>query len=490
MEIKVQFRWLLASILLVLSAFLGLSPRPHSVRLEMQRAQTAAEAEAWQPASHHTAAAAEQLPWRADLWALAGRYAFQGEDYQAAIEYLIRAADSSASGTIPLPADAWLLLGDAYRQMGELPAAQAAWQEALKVSSAPRPLWERLLEAQLSLGNYPSAIELLQQMSASQPEDASLHFKLGLLLASQEPEAALEPLNQAASQDPAYQTPVTLLRRSIMSGRIGEDPAYSLLSSGRALAQLEQWPFAAEAFRQATLARPDYAEAWAYLGEALQHLPASQAAIDQTNPSDPNAYQALHKALELEPNSVAANSLMALYWSRQRQTDNALQSMRRAVELEPDSPELNAQLGSMLAQSGDYPAAYFAYQRAVDLSPLEPKFHRLLAEFTIMYNYQIVERGLPAARQAVILAPEDAASLDTMAQVFIALGDLSSAERFLNQAVQADRDYPPAYLHLGALYLLRSEWEKGRMALERAFALEPAGATADQARRLMETYFP
>ena len=476
--------------LLALAALLNFSSQMQSGRTELRLAQTSVRAGEWQSASRHYAAAAIEAPWRADLWALAGRYALESGDPQKAVEYLNRSIQVAGSGASNLPEDAWVNLGEAYRQQGDLPSALSAWQEALLHTGTPLELQELILQAQENLGDYPQAVETLHQMIASQQENAGLRFRLGLLLASQEPEAALDVLDEAGRLDPALASPVSTLRRAILSGRIGDDRAYSLVSTGRALAVLEEWPLAAEAFHQAALARPDYAEAWAYLGEALQHLPDASPPGTQPALTGQEALQALNKALELDPDSVAANSMLALYHSRNGQVNQALESIRKAVELEPQSPELNAQLGSILAQSGDFANAYFAYKKATELSPLEPKFYRLLAEFSAAYNYQTVEIGLPAARQAVILAPQDAASLDSLAQVLIKLGDLSSAERFLNQALQINPDYAPAYLHLAAIYLLRDEMENSRSALDQVLSLSPESAAGFQAQRLIEDYFP
>ena len=44
-----------------------------------------------------------------------------------------------------------------------------------------------------------------------------------------------------------------------------------------------------------------------------------------------------------------------------------------------------------------------------------------------------------------------------MGQVLIKLGDDLNAERFLDQAIQADPNYAPAHLHLGFLYLVRGD---------------------------------
>ena len=52
------------------------------------------------------------------------------------------------------------------------------------------------------------------------------------------------------------------------------------MAAGRKLASQGQWELAAYAFQAVTQAQPAYAEGWAYLGEALQHLEDPELAAE------------------------------------------------------------------------------------------------------------------------------------------------------------------------------------------------------------------
>ena len=120
------------------------------------------------------------------------------------------------------------------------------------------------------------------------------------------------------------------------------------------------------------------------------------------------------------------------------------------------------ELGSSLAEQGDLSAAFGHYQKAVEIAPGISQYWQYLALFSVQYNYDVPAVGLPAARQAVILAPEDPTALDTMGWTLLALEDYASAERFLQQALERDPGYPLALLHLGQLYL---QWQEKDNAL-------------------------
>ncbi len=461
---------------LVLTPLLGLSPRPHQADASLESARRAAASGAYLQAASHVGAAAGRLPGRVDLWELAGSYALQGGDPQAAIGYLELAPLDR------LQPEAQVVLGDAYQQAGDLPAAIHTWQAVLDAQKYVDEMYARLWKASLDEGDYDNAIASLQSLVVRHPEDAQLQYRLGLLIATQRPESALAPLAQAARTDASLSPAVEAISSSVASARRADDPAYSLLSAGRALANLDEWALAEEAFFQATQARPDYSEAWAYLGEACQHGNTQRCRQD--------GLSELQQALNLDPASLSANTFLALYWRRQGRYDQALAVLKEAVRLEEGNPVLQSELGNTFAAQGDLQSASQAYLKAVAAAPNDVTFLKLCAEFSLQYEFEIHELALPLARRAVILAPSDPDAMDTMAQVLIKLNDLVNAERFLLRALQADPNFALAHLHLGLLYLLRNEGGRAAQEINLASSLDPNGPAADQAQRLLQSYFP
>jgi tetratricopeptide (TPR) repeat protein len=445
-------------------------------------------------ASRHVANAANYLPWRSDLWELAGRTALQAGDPQTAVQYLERAAqighNTCLSSQCGLSFRGWIELGDAYQQSEDLTSAIHTWLKVLEFEGPSSELAERLVQAYVSQGNYPNAISIMRTLVPTQPDDAQLLYRLGLYTATQNPEEALGLLERAVELEPEFDTPVSKLRREILRARASNDRAYSLIAAGRALASLEEWKLAAEAFHQATLALPDYSEAWAYLGEASQHIGDFQNSPDfgKNHPSD--GLPQLEKALELDPKSLSANTLMALYWKRQMQYDKAIQFMRTAVSLDEENPVLQSELADILAASGDLDEAYDVYQRAASLSNFDPTHQKYLVAFCMRYDYHVEEIALPVARQLVVQYPDQPANLDLMAQVLIQLGDLTTAERFLVRSLQIDTSYAPAHLHLGLVYILQENRTAAYRELNQAISLDSRSAVTSQARRLLDTYFP
>lgn len=466
-----------AALLLLTLALLGFSARPPAARQDLERARPALQNGVFHEAAGRLALPAGRLLGRSDLWEQAGRHALAGGDPQAAIDYLEQAPPPGLTG------QGWLDLGDAYQQTGNLPAAVQAWERALATGGPAPVLYERLLQAHQTMDDSAGVIADLQGLVSWQPANAQRHYQLGLLLAARQPEAALAYLARAAELDPGLAGPAGELRRSIISARVSDDRAYALLAAGRTLADLGDWELAAEAFQQATLERPDYAEAWAFLGEARQHGEGVTASRTAGLPE-------LQQALALDPRSLAAHLFLALYWQRQADYAQALEALAAALEIDPHNPLLLVEYGDTQAMQGDLPAGLQAHRQAAALRPNDVTYLNYLASFSLKYEYQLRQVALPAARQAVILAPQSPAALDMMAQVLIKLDDTVTAERFLSRSLQADPDYAPAHLHLGLIYLLRGENTRAYREFDLARTLSPGSPTAGQSQRFLQTYFP
>jgi tetratricopeptide (TPR) repeat protein len=476
-DLRILFRVALPLLLLPL---LGIAPRPHSLARSLEGVREALEAGLPSRAAAELVRVAEFQPWRTELWESAGGYALQGADLQASLAYLQHAAALDV-----LSPRGYLALGDVHQQTGDLEAALQSWDTAQQSGVQAGEIAPRLLAVHRAQGDDQAVIADLQVLTALHPADVEMRYLLALYLAAHQPEEALAHLAQVADLEPALKSQAEALLGSIRAASRTDDPAYTLLESGRALASLSEWGLAAEAFQGAVDLRPDYAEAWAYLGEARQHLDLDGSA-SQASPG----LAELTKAVQLDPASFVANTFLALYWQRQGETSRALQVLEEITQLYPENPALQSELGNALAQTGNLQAALAAYQRAVRLAPDVPDYWRLLASFSARYEYQIAAAGLPAARRAVALDPGNPANLDVLGQVLLLLQDFTNAARFFQRAVDADPRYAAGQVRLGLVYALRGEMDRAFNKWKQVELAAPGSAAADQAQRLIKSYFP
>jgi tetratricopeptide (TPR) repeat protein len=342
------------------------------------------------------------------------------------------------------------------------------------------PSTEELLptaQAYIQSGELDEAAGLWEAALTQNPDDPSAHYRLGLITAVTNPDEAVPHLDRAAQLDESLNDPVRELKNTLRRAAFAEEPAYRLVLVGQSLADLDAWGLAKEAFGRATQENPDYPEAWAYLGEAQYHTGGDGLA-------------ALEKSLELNPNAFAANAFMGLYQHRQGQPDLALVYLQTAADIEPDNPSLQEDIAAVLADLGNFTAALAHLVRLTEILPMESHSWQALAQFSLDYDVQVEEVGLPAARQAVLLSPDDPLSQIILGRAYMLIGNEHYPVRFFTRALELDSNYPDAHLYLGMYYLQYGERENARLHLEKARDFGGDGPIGTLAQDILERYFP
>lgn len=460
--------WVGVVVPLVLAVLLGLSVRPVAFERVLLQARLATEANHPETAAHLLEEAADMYPWRTDLLHKAGQAAYAGGDMQMAIRIFER-----LKGMDALDEEERALLAEAYLESGNRQQAAAEWRTLVE-QKPTADLLRRLVLMEREMGAYTLAKADLEMLLNLRPEDGWALYQLGLLRTLDVAEEAIRLLERASTVASEYEAAYRILAPILRtSGRVGE-PAYDLLLIGRALGTLGEWDLALAAFNQAITYRPDYAEAWAFLSLAKQQLGLDGAAEMQ-------------KALALGEDSVVVQALAAAVLEGKSQ-EETLAHLQAAQRLEPENPLWLVQIGRVYEGDGDLMTALGFYQQAAEMAPEHVLAWKAIASLAVYHGFQVRQVGLPAARQAVAIAPEDAESLDLMGQVMYTLEDLASAERFYLRALQVDNGYYPANFHLGLLYRQQGKYSAARAQLERAMQMggdSPVGQAAAEALKTL-----
>ncbi len=446
---------------------LHLNPRP----LDYDMAQSAA----WQarlqadPAQESQAlrAIAAFQPWRGDMWERIGELASQSQDWSGAVQ-AYRQAERYAA----LPASGIKALGEAYWQQNNQSSAIDAWQPLLRSGEAGADLFRQVVEYQRAQGDFSGAARTLSLWQTAEPSDAQVLYNLGLLMLLDHPDEGLGYLARAAGLDANFTQDVYMLRQTF------DRDVPSSMDEGRALARLGEWDLAVAFNRRAVSEQPGSAEAWAYLGEAL----------DQSGQSGADAFQ---HALELDPNSVPARAEAALHWRRQGNLDRALTYFQSLAREQPDKGMWQLEIGNTLAADGKLSDAMVNYRRALELEPGNAYYWSVVAGVCADNFYELRQTGLPAAREALLLSPNNPGYLDLMGVIMMKLEDFNSAERFLQQALQKNAQLASVHFHLGQLYLYRERPELAYRSLVKAETLAGSKSNVGKlAKRLLDRYFP
>lgn len=453
--------------LLIVGSVLAFAPSDVRVDRDYAHFQEAYREGDYRHMAVYLAEIARRQPWQVDLWERAGFFAQRGQDADLAIAYFERAQTLDV-----LSLKGQVTLGTLYERRGDTNLAEEVWSAAEPSPQAAK----YLANLHRDRGDFPAAVEAWQRYLALQGEvSPEVYFELGSLLAAVEPARALTYLEQASGAIPRAEK----LLEALGDVR-DEEPAYQQVVAGQGLASLDEWRLAEFAFRRALELRPDYAQAWAYWGEALQHVPNAEG-----DPLD-----ALQKALELDPASSMVNIFLGTYWQREDDHRKALEYYQAAERLSPDNPDIYVEQGRSLGVLGELEEALAMYEKAVELQPQSPVYDQLLARFCINYHYKVREKGLPAARQAVQEAAASPASLWIMGEVMYALDDLQNARKFFHRALNKDPAYPQAHLSLGITYLALDEQEQAVQHLQAVLESAADPALKEQAQRMLSSTTP
>jgi tetratricopeptide (TPR) repeat protein len=453
----------------------------------------------------------------------------QGEELAAGgqgINPSSAAAYQRASARRPLDPQPWRRLGDLYTAQGHLDLAQQAYDAAQQRGDASTALerslahlytlrgddqratrhWETYLERQptdrtarltlaqvaLRQANWERARAQLERLLADDSDPLAQAW-LGLLLLGSDQEAALAHLALAAQDaaQAAYLAPVLEALAPPFSGPAppdpantagpSNDPAYRQTLLGAALLELAGPAQSLPEQAAATLAlrsllyaayRSPYAEAYAYLGQALDKLGYAGW-----------ARAALEYALRLSPQSPTALTLAGLYWDRHDDPAQARQYYESAYEHNPGNAALALEIAATYAAEGQYTAAEVWLFGAVQSAPHDPLVWQTLGHFYLDSGIGIQESGLPVALQLVEMAPHSAHAHDMLGWAYFLTQQDQRALASLNQALALDPTLASAHFHLGRWYARQGQYADAAQAYRQAGALDTAGQLREELER-------
>jgi tetratricopeptide (TPR) repeat protein len=446
-----------AVLVVALVLLAGFQPGVLAINRDYQAAQAATASKNYAAAADALADAAARLPYSGYAANRAGLAEISAGRFDQAIRHLFASAALDGWTTARRVA-----LGDAYLGKGDAASALAQWEAALAADPHDDSLLARLANQYQAAGRFTDAVNVLIQLTQLRPKDSAVYYRLALLTAATVPEDAPARLALAAAVAPNLAPATRTLIDAIQAGQASGDRAATFGKVGYALIQLSEWRLAQEALTRAVTLNPQYSDAFAYLGLAL----------DRQNQDGLVDYET---AVKLAPQSPLVQYLLGLHWRQAGKSSTALPYLLAAQKLDPQNPAIAAEIGGAYASTGDLPNGELWLSEAVQRDDHNPQWWLLLAKFYMDNVYHVPELGLPAARRAAELDPKSGPAADVLGYALVLTGDLVNGEKTLQQALSLGGDSASTYFHLGVLYAQQKRNPEAETAFKHALALDPDG---------------
>ena len=376
----------------------------------------------------------------------------------AEAERLDRPGSSPRPGRFEKPARSLWVAATMAR--ADWPAVVVHAQRLLALAPEDRDARLTLARAYLQLQEWERARVEYELLLSVDPADALAHERLGALLIGDDP-AAIQHLFAARTELAGR------LLAALGEASAAGDPAYTRMLVGRVLFEEREWALAAHQFERALAGAPDYSDAHAYLGHALDRMGRSEEARSH-----------LLRAVELAPDSAVARTFLGLHYDRLGDVSAARAEYEAAYDLDPQNAALCVEIGQTWAAEDRYVAAEVWLVQAVSLQPDDPALWEALARFYVDHQIAGGGRAVEAAARWVELAPGDARAQDVRGWAAFQAGDYGTARASLLRAMALDPALAVAHYHLGRLWAAEGAAEQAREAFARALDLDTTGELA------------
>lgn len=222
-------------------------------------------------------------------------------------------------------------------------------------------------------------------------------------------------------------------------------------------------------FRNAVTLDPDFALAWARLGELYLNLNSFGAA--DAREMNEKAEEAASKALELEPDSPLAIAVLATVEMNRGNDETAEKLFLRAIELGPNEAAARAGLAEVLADRGEFIEATRLLEEAVALDPLSVAIHfPLVHAYRVLRNYDEALAHIERMRE---IEPGSPMPWYAHAYLEFSRGNWALAVVTYQRAHELDPDDPEIAVEIGDFYLSLRMPAEARQWYDRAAEIDP-----------------
>ena len=389
------------------------------------------------------------------------------------------------------------LPGLAELKKGEYERAVQLLSIKLKADPADAAAQKYLLRAYLETGRYAEAEGAAKKFLEKRAEAGGVRHMLAEVLAATgrydeavaEFERAARDSAKAQGASPAERLESDLRRAEVLDLLGQEERAREIFQSfvrfynenepqtapeltlvARALVHLEKYKDANDLFLAAIQANPSYIEA---------HLSGGELFTSKYNYAE--AAEFFSDALKINPNSARAHLGVAA--NKSLEGGGEMQAaLARALEINPNLVAARALKAGAELDAGHHDAASAEIEKALKVNPRSLEAHSLRAALLYLQDRDLQ----PEVVATLAINPRYGALYDTLSHYATITRRTAQAAEFSRRAIQLSPRLWRAHLSLGMALLRLGQMEEGRAAIETSFKGDPFNVWAKNTLDLLD----
>ena len=219
-------------------------------------------------------------------------------------------------------------------------------------------------------------------------------------------------------------------------------------------------------FNQAIVDDPQYAQAYAGLGDAY----STKYSLTKDPQWIALATQNAARAVQLNDRLIPVRTTLAHVYLETGQLDKALAEYQQILEQDPSVIEAVSRIGQIYQAQGKYPQAESAFKDAI---ARRPTYWQGYADMGALYYQQgQFAKAAEQFRSGIDLAPDEALGYQNLGGTYLALGRNQEAIEVLKKGLSIQAS-PDAWTNLGAAYMYVGKWEDAAEAMKKATEMVP-----------------
>lgn len=332
-------------------------------------------------------------------------------------------------------------LGVLRKVQGDTAQASSLFNDAIRIDSTHEEAIRNAAQVEINREAYEKAAEYYQMLYSKKEGYRSMYGKTLAML-------------YYYNED--YRKAQELLH-SLLEKKVHDDELHFYLGlvanaqGDSALATIE--------FEKTIALNPENTDAWRHL--IFNYLRANQ---------DDQALKVVQRFVGAQQESAVAWRILGSVHSSRKEYKKAENALLRAVELDSTDSQAWFDLGSAFERQGDIQKASDAFRRVLELRPKDPAASNYLGYMWAEAGMQL-DSALALLENALAQDSANGAYLDSYAWIFYKMGQMDSAQVYIERAIEVLDNDPVVFEHLGDILVAQNETGPAIEAYEKSLEL-------------------